>query len=283
MAAVHILLPDQSQRVYEDFEIPDLLREGTLTPETYFWKEGMPEWRTLNEWVAAPVPSPNPTAGPLPQNPHSPIKNLEPLATIARVMLGLYLVVSIVYLYCAVGQMQFAYATPFDREAARAHDLLMRIISLISLGVYVLTSIPFLMWVYRANRNCRAFAPGLRFSSGMAVGSYFIPIANLVYPCQVMQEIWKVSTDPANWKSVKNSVLVGFWWTFWLLTGFTGYALLYLSKVHDRASLRHATSCLMALETSKIILSILAFTVIHKITARQTALLRTTRSPIIPS
>ena len=57
MASIHIILPDQSQAVFEDFEIPDLVREGRVTPETWFWQEGMPEWRQLAEFMAQEIPA----------------------------------------------------------------------------------------------------------------------------------------------------------------------------------------------------------------------------------
>jgi hypothetical protein len=56
MASVHVILPDQSQAVYEDFEIPALLLEQHLTPETYYWQPGMAEWRRLAELIPLSPP-----------------------------------------------------------------------------------------------------------------------------------------------------------------------------------------------------------------------------------
>lgn len=77
----------------------------------------------------------------------------------------------------------------------------------------------FVVWVYRAHLNL-AFLDvrGLRFTSGWAVGWFFVPFANLIMPCLVLQEIWRAS-DPAAppgrpswWKKAPGSLLVGFFW-----------------------------------------------------------------------
>jgi hypothetical protein len=52
MASIHVLLPDRTQAVYEDFEIAELLREGRITLESYAWKEGLPAWRSYSPGFA---------------------------------------------------------------------------------------------------------------------------------------------------------------------------------------------------------------------------------------
>lgn len=66
--------------------------------------------------------------------------------------------------------------------------------------------IPYLMWKYRAAVNARILNPSaVRISPGMAVGSYFIPLAQLVIPCQAMAGIARASTG-----SIAG---VALWWT----------------------------------------------------------------------
>jgi hypothetical protein len=49
----------------------------------------------------------------------------------------------------------------------------------------------------RAYRNLPALgAESPRFSSGWAVGAWFVPFLNLVRPKQIMDDIWRAS-DPA--------------------------------------------------------------------------------------
>ncbi len=66
--------------------------------------------------------------------------------------------------------------------------------------------IVFFVWKYRAAHNARILNPAvMTFSPAMAVGSYFIPIANLVIPCAAMLGISRASTGGGRW--------VGLWWT----------------------------------------------------------------------
>ncbi len=66
------------------------------------------------------------------------------------------------------------------------------------------------LWVHRVYRNLPALGHQPATSTAMAVAWFFIPIANLWKPLQVMREIWR-STLPAS-----SERLVGFWWACWL-------------------------------------------------------------------
>jgi hypothetical protein len=85
--------------------------------------------------------------------------------------------------------------------------------------------IVYLLWLYQASRNLsRLSADGLTHTPGWAVGAYFVPIANLIRPCQEMQEIWRAS-DPENiensvaWQVSRSSSIVRLWWFALLLAG----------------------------------------------------------------
>ena len=63
----------------------------------------------------------------------------------------------------------------------------------------------YLMWKYRAAVNARILDPAAaRISPGMAVASYFIPLVQLVIPCQAMAGIARASTG-----SIQG---VALWW-----------------------------------------------------------------------
>jgi hypothetical protein len=84
----------------------------------------------------------------------------------------------------------------------------------------------FLMWLYRAHSNLPFLqAKDLEFTSGWAVGWWFIPIASLFKPFQVVREVW-VESDP---ETVDDVVFLSygprsaptymvFWWVFWLIS-----------------------------------------------------------------
>jgi hypothetical protein len=81
--------------------------------------------------------------------------------------------------------------------------------------------ITYLMWKYRAARNARILDPSVaRISPGMAVGSYFIPFAQLVIPCQAMAGIARASKVRLAWVAV--------WWAAHLgtLAGVVVFAMM---------------------------------------------------------
>lgn len=57
-------------------------------------------------------------------------------------------------------------------------------------AVLLLCTIVFLVWVNRSNKNLDSFGYPKENSSKFAVGSYFIPLANIVLFYKVMSEIW---------------------------------------------------------------------------------------------
>jgi hypothetical protein len=93
--------------------------------------------------------------------------------------------------------------------------------------VYYVAYLPaivlFCIWIYRASRNSGALgAYGLRFKPWWAVVAWFIPLANLILPLFVVNEIWRASdpsvgsTDAAARSRVPLHPLLGLWWAAWI-------------------------------------------------------------------
>jgi heme/copper-type cytochrome/quinol oxidase subunit 2 len=85
--------------------------------------------------------------------------------------------------------------------------------------VNLLLVVPYFMWLFRADQNCRNFSFIMRFKPEWAIWCYFIPPMNFFRPLQVMQEIYRVSRNPRTWHNDRLSVLVAVWWTLALATG----------------------------------------------------------------
>jgi hypothetical protein len=49
MNLIYIQLPEGQQTAYEEDQVYEMLAQGDLSREVYFWKESMPEWRPLAE------------------------------------------------------------------------------------------------------------------------------------------------------------------------------------------------------------------------------------------
>jgi len=100
------------------------------------------------------------------------------------------------------------------------------VLALGRLGVFVLTSILFLVWINRANKNARALgAQGMEFTSGWCVGWWFVPIMNLFKPYQAVCEIFRSSSPTAtatSWKPHPVPGYFGWWWGLWLIGNFLG-------------------------------------------------------------
>jgi hypothetical protein len=87
------------------------------------------------------------------------------------------------------------------------------LLAIVFFGVIVV----FATWTYRMNANIHALGSNnLRFTPGWAVGWYFVPIANLWKPYQVVRELWLASNNPAGWQTDRSSKLLSWWWTTWL-------------------------------------------------------------------
>ena len=78
-------------------------------------------------------------------------------------------------------------------------------------------------WTLRANYNARQLgASTMKFTPEWAAGWYFMPPGMFWKPYQVMQEIWKASVQPHEWRSQHGSPLVGWWWGLWLVSSWAG-------------------------------------------------------------
>jgi hypothetical protein len=106
--------------------------------------------------------------------------------------------------------------------------LLHGVLGLITIAIYVATVIGFSMWLYRCNKNLKAFGywtSQIAHSPGWAVGSFFVPIVNLFVPYRATKEIWQKSRPPESVPFSFSDSPPGFfpaWWAFWLSSNFAG-------------------------------------------------------------
>lgn len=75
----------------------------------------------------------------------------------------------------------------------------------------------FAIWIYRMQANTFALGIlGLQYTPAWAVGWYFVPIANLLVPYWMMQEIWCANRNPSGWQYDTANRLLILWWLLWL-------------------------------------------------------------------
>ena len=132
-------------------------------------------------------------------------------------------------------------------EEAQSNDTRVRIVNILHFGIIIISSVMMVVWRYRANENCHGFgAQNMQFTPGWAAGSNFVPIMNLFRPYQVMQEIWKVSTDPSAWRNQAGGLLVKWWWaacvvSMLLCQAYSRTALKNLSRTEGVRELQETT------------------------------------------
>lgn len=120
---------------------------------------------------------------------------------------------------------------------AEANDMRQAVIAFSYLGVFIVSGILILKWIYQANQNARQLgAKDMAFSPGWSIGFYFIPIVSLWKPYQAMKEIWQASQNPSNWSAEKVSSILGIWWFFWIANSIAGQAAFRLSRRAEEIS-----------------------------------------------
>lgn len=152
--------------------------------------------------------------------------------------------------------------------------LLLLGLGLIQVAVYIATVVAFLMWLYRSYENLPNFCVrrnDIQYSSGWAVGSFFIPFVNLVVPYRAVKELWS--------KSVPNSLemfsepapppLFPLWWAAWLISNFANNIYLRFSW---RGQLTPEVDATLGVFTGllDILAAILAIMVVREIDKQQT-------------
>ncbi len=158
-----------------------------------------------------------------------------------------------------------------------AWAMIFGLLALFKFPVFIFTIVVFLVWLHRAHKNLLALRPTfLKYSSGWAVGWWFIPFANLVMPFKVVREVWWESDPnvPEDQMFLTESLhsaptYMGFWWAFWLLGNFASNIL---DKVFDPEDIANAAAngALMIIAGSlTIIAGILAIQVVWDISTRQ--------------
>jgi hypothetical protein len=198
MPIIYVATPDGAQATYEDSQLQRLWQQGAIHPESLYWREGMAGWQPLKElW---PLPAPGlvaygaPPAGTVSHRPAA-----QPLASLGSILGGL-LWANLAFEILGVILSASGVIDPGSPTATSIgpREIFQGLLGLLAGGVYIATVVIWMVWIHRANSNCRALgAQGMRFTPGWAVGYHFIPFVNLVMPYNAMAEIWRASANPA--------------------------------------------------------------------------------------
>ena len=155
-----------------------------------------------------------------------------------------------------------------------------------SLGLFLLlalvTGIVFIVWFFRAAKNSEALGRQRpRFGAGWAIGGWFIPLANLVIPVLIAQDLWRGS-DPSvprgddRWRIAPRSALVGWWWALLIVSRVSLFIGRDDTNENERISaIRGGINGSLVAQVLTVAAAVLAILVVRRITERQEECLRT--------
>jgi hypothetical protein len=159
-----------------------------------------------------------------------------------------------------------------DNPLGAAIMLIVFLLAVLELVIYFTTVVFFLMWLYRAHNNLRAFgfSNRLNYSAGLAVGSFFIPFANLVIPYRAIKEVWQKSGPPEEALLSEPNPPAWFpvWWTFWLLSSFAGN-ISFRASFDEKVPESTATMISIVASALSIVAAVFAYLVVDAIDKRQ--------------
>lgn len=146
------------------------------------------------------------------------------------------------------------------------------LVALFELLIYLTTVVFFSMWLYRAAANLRKFDPWTRLehAPGWAVGSFFVPFANLIIPYRAVKEVWQKSRTPDDALLFEPETPASFplWWLFWLASSFAGNISMRVS-FNESVEENIATMISIAANALTIIAALFAYLVVDAIDKRQ--------------
>ncbi|WP_436995683.1 DUF4328 domain-containing protein [Streptomyces sp. enrichment culture] len=220
-----------------------------------------------------------PAAAAPPRSP-APVKPLRSIVGLSYGVTGLLVLVALldvlaVYAalnsYTVIGDLYTADDERYDALTATANqaDMLMYFSASFSLMALIATGIVFIVWFHRARTNAEVFGPDeQRRTPGWAIGSWFIPIANLWIPRKIAGDIWDASElDKRAPRTVLNA-----WWTLWIVASLAGRSAERLwERAEEYDAIRRAALGLAASSVLDLAAAVAAVLFVRRLTAMQHA------------
>ncbi len=112
-------------------------------------------------------------------------------------------------------------------EEANANDLREQFIGGITLIVFIISIVTFIMWFRRAYYNLHQKVSYLLYTEGWAAGCWFVPIISLFRPYQIMKELYQETKVLFEKKGIDitrypSTSFLGIWWTLWIVSNLLG-------------------------------------------------------------
>ena len=155
-----------------------------------------------------------------------------------------------------------------DMEMINTSDMLIVVTTLAYWAIFILAIVFFIMWFRRAYYNLHQLSwHNARYTEGWAAGSWFVPIINLWWPCQIMVDIWRGTQNALRVRlgEPQSLSIIGWWWAFYLLQRFVrNIASVLGSRANDIESLLTATQVKIFSDLVTIPAIILAIRIVQR-------------------
>jgi Domain of unknown function (DUF4328)/Protein of unknown function (DUF2510) len=173
--------------------------------------------------------------------------------------------------------------TRFDHASDGSGFQVSQFVGWVAVVVIVLA----ILWQWRSQHNAQALGrEGARISPGWGVAGWLIPLANLVIPYLVFQDLWRSSDEHSEpgtgWRSLPGAPLVSAWWVAQVVGTLAPAVVIFLVLATPRTAaetdwLTDAGSIVLA------IACVLWIVVLRDITARQERWQQATPAPTAPT
>jgi len=209
-----------------------------------------------------------------------PVQPISTMGLIVTGMLGLNAVASLVGIWTFISQLGLleeldtgAYVSDLALEQ---NDSVVQLVALLTVGLFVLTAIAYMVWMHRAYKNLAAFAYAPAHGTGWAIGAWIVPILNLFRPFQMVREIHTYS-DPdrrfGEHVGPQATLPMGVWWATWVVANILGRIEARM-PVDTLPELTFATQVSIGSSLVSCVCAVLAAVVVHQATQRQAALIK---------
>ena len=154
---------------------------------------------------------------------------MKSIKGITQALIALFIVIIVIDILAVLADLMVIVlvndvlaGTPITAEQANFADMFQGLTALLQTGFFIITSIVFLVWFYRAYKNIHSFGlEGIKHSPGWAVGYWFVPFLNFIRPYQIAQEIWRASesineSKEKIWRHLDVPPVIGWWWATFL-------------------------------------------------------------------
>lgn len=121
--------------------------------------------------------------------------------------------------------IQYSHGLEISEFAINISDSTLNIGGYFFIAAYIISAITFILWFRRAYYNLHILIGSTEYGNGWAAGSWFIPIANLFIPYNIMKELYEktdqylfVDDNEDYTENRLTTKYIGRWWALWIIS-----------------------------------------------------------------